>query len=587
MEMETEERKALVLDAYDYKGAPADRAQTGGWVSAATILGIEVSERFTTMGIAVNLVTYLDNTMHQPSATSSTIVANFSGVSFLLCLLGGCVADSFLGRYWTIAIFAVIEALGACVLAISATLSHLRPPPCNPSVAIKCVKANNLQMGVFFLGLFAMALGIGGVKSSVSALGTDQFDQTDEKEKTQMEYFFNRFYFLINIGTILAVTLLVYIQDEVSRGVGYGICSAAMLMAVIVFLSRTRRYRYKKLTGSPLIQVIQVIVAAIQKRKLEFPSDLSLLYEDSSAKSKICRTDQFRWLDKATIRSDGDLGKNGSETPNPWRLSTVTRVEELKMMIRLLPIWATTIIFWCVHAQVITFSVQQAASMDRSIGKFHVPAASFSVFFIGATMITLALYDRMVMKKSRGSRGLTNLQKIGLGLAISVIAMAVAAAMEQKRLKVIRANRNTPTSTLPLTAFILIPQFAIVGIAEAFMYSGQLAFFISEAPKGMKAISNSLFLTTISFGYFVTTILVDLIKKITPGKDGGHGWLAPKINDSRLDYFYALISVLSFINLGLYLVCARWYKPNSRENAKDSDVNASHDEENPQDVSKS
>lgn len=39
MEMETEERKALVLDAYDYKGAPADRAQTGGWVSAATILG--------------------------------------------------------------------------------------------------------------------------------------------------------------------------------------------------------------------------------------------------------------------------------------------------------------------------------------------------------------------------------------------------------------------------------------------------------------------------------------------------------------------------------------------------------------------
>ncbi|RVW16774.1 Protein NRT1/ PTR family 6.2 [Vitis vinifera] len=453
MEMETEERKALVLDAYDYKGAPADRAQTGGWVSAATIL--------------VNLVTYLDNTMHQPSATSSTIVANFSGVSFLLCLLGGCVADSFLGRYWTIAIFAVIEALGACVLAISATLSHLRPPPLQP---------------------------FGSYQGQTSLI------RTDEKEKTQMEYFFNRFYFLINIGTILAVTLLVYIQDEVSRGVGYGICSAAMLMAVIVFLSRTRRYR---------------------------------------------------WLDKATIRSDGDLGKNGSETPNPWRLST------------------------------------QAASMDRSIGKFHVPAASFSVFFIGATMITLALYDRMVMKKSRGSRGLTNLQKIGLGLAISVIAMAVAAAMEQKRLKVIRANRNTPTSTLPLTAFILIPQFAIVGIAEAFMYSGQLAFFISEAPKGMKAISNSLFLTTISFGYFVTTILVDLIKKITPGKDGGHGWLAPKINDSRLDYFYALISVLSFINLGLYLVCARWYKPNSSENAKDSDVNASHDEEKPQDVSNS
>ena len=75
------------------------------------VVGIEMCERFTTMGIATNLVTYLDHTMNQPSATSSTIVSNFSGVAFLTCLLGGVIADSFLGRYWTIAIFAVVEAL--------------------------------------------------------------------------------------------------------------------------------------------------------------------------------------------------------------------------------------------------------------------------------------------------------------------------------------------------------------------------------------------------------------------------------------------------------------------------------------------
>ena len=172
------------------------------------------------------------------------------------------------------------------------------------------------------------------------------------------------------------------------------------------------------------------------------------------------------------------------------------------------------------------------------------------------------------------------MQKIGVGLAISIIAMAAAAGMEQKRLKVIRSYKKTPTITLPLTAFVLVPQFAIVGIAEAFIYSGSLAFFIGQAPKGMKAISNSLFLTTIAFGYFVTTILVNLIKKITPGKDG-IPWLASKINDSRLDYFYAVISVLGLINFGVYLVCAKWYKPNSSHgSAKDSDdFNASHNEE--------
>lgn len=63
------------------------------------------------MGIAVNLVTYLTGTMHLPSATSANIVTDFMGTSFLLCLLGGFLADSFLGRFRTIAIFATVQNL--------------------------------------------------------------------------------------------------------------------------------------------------------------------------------------------------------------------------------------------------------------------------------------------------------------------------------------------------------------------------------------------------------------------------------------------------------------------------------------------
>ena len=70
--------------------------------------GVELFERLSTMGIAVNLVTYLVGTMHLPSSTSANIATDFMGTSFLLCLLGGFLADSFLGRYYTIAIFAVI-----------------------------------------------------------------------------------------------------------------------------------------------------------------------------------------------------------------------------------------------------------------------------------------------------------------------------------------------------------------------------------------------------------------------------------------------------------------------------------------------
>lgn len=79
------------------------------------------------------------------------------------------------------------------------------------------------------------------------------------------------------------------------------------------------------------------------------------------------------------------------------------------MVARLMPVWATTIIFWTTYAQMITFSVEQASTMERSIGGFQIPAGSLTVFFVAAILITLAVYDRLVMplwKKSSGNPGM-------------------------------------------------------------------------------------------------------------------------------------------------------------------------------------
>lgn len=150
-------------------------------------------------------------------------------------------------------------------------------------------------MGILYLALYLIALGTGGLKSSISGFGTDQFDETDEKEKAKMAYFFNRFFFFISTGTLMAVTVLVYIQDEVGRSWAYGICSASMLVAILLFLSGTKKYRYKKSMGSPVVHILQVIAAAIKKRKLELPQNVGLLYEESSDQaSRIEHTKQFQ-----------------------------------------------------------------------------------------------------------------------------------------------------------------------------------------------------------------------------------------------------------------------------------------------------
>lgn len=550
-----------VADAVDYNGLPADRSKTGGWVPAALVLGIEVCERLSTMGIAVNLVTYLTGTLHLASATSANIVTDFMGTSFLLCLLGGFLADSFLGRYKTIAIFAAIQALGTGMLALVTKLSQLRPPPCLTNHS--CVQANGFQMGILYIALYIIALGTGGLKSSVSGFGTDQFDEKDEREKAQMAYFFHRFFFFISLGTLLAVTVLVYLQDEVGRSWAYGICSVAMFVAILIFFCGTKRYRYKKSVGSPIVHIFQVIVAAIKKRNMNLPYNISSLYENTTEASRIQHTDQFHFLDKAAIIAEGDFENTGA-APNPWKLCSVTRVEEAKMMVRILPIWATTIIFWTTYAQMITFSVEQASTMERSIGSFQIPAGSLTVFFVAAILITLAIYDRLIMpvwKKWKGKPGFSNIQRIGIGLVLSTFGMAAAALAERKRLSVAKAVGGN-TSTLPLTVFLLIPQFFLVGAGEAFIYTGQLDFFITQSPKGMKTMSTGLFLTTLSLGFFVSSFLVMVVKRVT-GTDGGQGWLADNINYGRLDCFYGLLAILGVVNFLVFLVCALWYKPSN------------------------
>lgn len=184
---------------------------------------------------------------------------------------------------------------GSFLLAVSTVAPNLRPPSCNPSLSNNCAQANIHQMAFFYIAVYTVGIGIGGIKCSVSGFGTDQFDQKDEKEKTQMKYFFNRFYFFISIGTLLAVTVFIYIQDRVSRVVGYGSCSVIMLLAVVIFLSGTKRYRYKPCLGSPIVQILQVLVAAVRKRELELPSNTKELHETHPEESRIPRTSQFRY----------------------------------------------------------------------------------------------------------------------------------------------------------------------------------------------------------------------------------------------------------------------------------------------------
>ncbi|KAG6750094.1 hypothetical protein POTOM_047172 [Populus tomentosa] len=535
--------------AVDFRGNPVDKSRTGGWLAAGLILGTELSERICVMGISMNLVTYLVGELHISSAKSATIVTNFMGTLNLLGLLGGFLADAKLGRYSAVAIFASITALGLSLLTMATTIPTMRPPQCDDyrKQHHQCIEASGNQLALLYAALYTTALGGGGIKSNVSGFGSDQFDQTDPKEAKAMHFFFNRFYFCISIGSLFAVIVLVYIQDNVGRGWGYGISAGTMVIAVAVLLCGTPLYRFKKPRGSPLTTIWRVSLLAWKKRRHPYPSHPSLLNDYDSA--TVPHTEKFKYLDKAAIMDP----TSSAQKNDPWIVSTVMEVEEVKMVLKLIPIWSTCILFWTVYSQMTTFTIEQATFMNRKVGSLVIPSGSYSTFLFITILLFTSLNERLFVplarKLTRNSQGLTSLQRIGIGLFLSILAMVAAAIIEKERRETV-IQQNTMIS-----AFWLVPQYFLVGAGEAFVYVGQLEFFIREAPERMKSMSTGLFLSSISMGFFVSSLLVSLVDKATKKI-----WLRSNLNKGRLNNFYWMLAVLGLLNLFIFLVFARGHQ---------------------------
>lgn len=147
---------------------------------------------------------------------------------------------------------------------------------------------------------------------------------------------------------------------------------------------------------------------------------------------------------------------------NPWRLCTVTQVEEVKCVLRLLPIWLCTILYSVVFTQMASLFVEQGASMKSTISSFHIPPASMSSFDILSVAAFIFIYrrvlDPLVAKLKMKPKGLSHLQRMGIGLGIAVLAMISAGTVEAFRLKYATGYCTSCEGSSTLN-FNLEPQF--------------------------------------------------------------------------------------------------------------------------------
>lgn len=237
----------------------------------------------------------------------------------------------------------------------------------------------------------------------------------------------------------------------------------------------------------------------------------------------------------------------------------MTQVEEAKCVLKMLPIWLCTIIYSVVFTQMASLFVEQGDVMNTKIGNFHLPAASMSAFDICSVLIFTGIYGQVLVplagKLSGNPKGLTELQRMGIGLIIGMLAMLAAGATEVQRLRHVVPGHKASS----LSICWQIPQYVLVGASEVFMYVGQLEFFNGQAPDGIKSFGSSLCMASISLGNYVSSLLVNMVMGITAR--GNHpGWIPDNLNTGHIDRFYFMIAVLCAFDFVIYLFCAKWYK---------------------------
>jgi len=186
---------------------------------------------------------------------------------------------------------------GMILLWLTTVISTAKPPPCDPLAHI-CQSPTAGQIALLVFAFLLMSIGAGGVRPCSQAFGADQFDQRDNpKNRRVLETFFNWYYASACLSVVIALTVIVYIQEHLGWRTGFGIPAILMFLSVVSFFFASPFYVKNKVERRLFTSFVRVAIAAYRNRKMTMPPPRSNVQycrnkEDSAA---TVPTDRLRY----------------------------------------------------------------------------------------------------------------------------------------------------------------------------------------------------------------------------------------------------------------------------------------------------
>src|SRR5436190_4505429 len=194
---------------------PTPHTRTGHPIAFWFIFWGEFAERASYYGMRAILPLYLADVLLFPA--NSPVYYWFKMAVYFLPLLGGFLADRYIGRYWAIVGFSVPYVLGHFILGFENYIALV-------------------------IALTLLAIGSGVTKPNISALLGMTYDQQRPGQEKLLSAAFRWFYFSINFGAFLSTATLPTLRDHYGYAIAFLFPALLMSGALIAFASGKRYY---------------------------------------------------------------------------------------------------------------------------------------------------------------------------------------------------------------------------------------------------------------------------------------------------------------------------------------------------------
>jgi POT family proton-dependent oligopeptide transporter len=175
----------------------------------------EMWERFSYYGMRALLIFYLTKHWLYSDGRASLIYGAYTSLVYITPVLGGWLADRYLGQRKAVLFGAVVLTMGHFLMAIEGSGGQTDP-----------------TINVFWLALSFIIVGSGFLKGNISVIVGQLYPLTDVRRDGA----YTIFYMGINLGSLIGVLIAGYLGETYGWSYGLGAAGVGMLLGLLVFI---------------------------------------------------------------------------------------------------------------------------------------------------------------------------------------------------------------------------------------------------------------------------------------------------------------------------------------------------------------